>query len=823
MTRIFNFVVYLKKLKYFKFKTSNLIYFKTKLLATKISRRLIQFCVLLVVLFSAQQIYTLNKSKVLEGIGFSQIIRDRNGQILRILISGDEKYRIWSPINLISKEYIDAVLLMEDQYFYYHPGVNPIALLKSFSDLLLSEKNPPGASTITMQLARIRYGLKTKTIIGKLRQIFYALDLELRHSKKEILEAYLNLIPFGGPIEGVQAASLILFNKMPKDLSTSESLLLATIPQNPNQRRLDNDVEELNEQTKSAFEKLKLRWIKKNPKDFAVFKDIELRSIRRGLKELPFYAPHFTQLIRSKSEDQELVTTLDLELQKKIEFLLRQYLKSKKYLGVHNASVLVTDSTTGEILSYVGSANFFNSEIFGQNDGLLAPRSPGSTLKPFVYALALQQGLIHPNTLLKDLPVQYALYEPENFDKNYLGPISATQALILSRNIPAVDLSYKLSNPTFYEFLQSVDIYFPKSQEYYGLSLVLGGTEITPWKIAELYSMLAKHGDWSRLKWSLKHKIESHKILSSESAFMTLEMLTQAPRSNDDLSSKWMLSKLPMAWKTGTSHGFRDAWTAGLVGPYTIVVWFGNFNNTPNHAFIGKDLAAPFFFSLADLLKSFKLNPSENYIEEQFKDPKWLYTENINVKEVSVCASSGLLPGPHCEHKKTVWFHPGVSPIAKCDVHRPVIINVATQKRSCHGDFKNSMLEIYEFWPNDIQKLFKSAGIHRKEPPEFMSDCKDDHGSLSHSSIGPKIISPPKNVVFLKSQSLKSNLNTISLSAVIDGDSKYMHWYLNKDFIKKTSHDETFLLEPPVGEHKLTVIDEYGRADTQKITVQSVQ
>lgn len=799
-------------------------------------RRVFILFVVGLVFFTFKFIYSLRTSKVLDGVSFSQQIRDRNGVLLRISLSGDEKYRVWTDIKTLPKTYLQSVLLMEDQYFYFHPGINPVSLFKSVVASLTSQKNLPGASTITMQLARLRYGLKTKTISGKLIQIIYALDLEFRHTKDEILEAYVNLIPFGGPIEGVHGASLILYGKEPKDLSTAESLLLATIPQNPNQRRLDSSTLELNSEMIMAFERLKLKWIKRFPVEDLALKHIDLRSIRKGLSELPFLAPHFTEFVRSKSEDINVVTTLDIKLQKRIEVLLQHYLKSKKHLGVHNAAVMVSNSKSGEILSYIGSGGFFNSEIFGQNDGLQARRSPGSTLKPFVYALALQQGLIHPGTLLKDLPIQYALYEPENFDQNFLGPVTATQALIQSRNIPAVELSFKLSKPDFYEFLQTADIYFPKSPEYYGLSLVLGGAELTPWKISELYSMLARHGTWSELKWHLDQKEKSKKLLEPEAAFMTLDMLASGPKPNQDVSSKWMLSNLPVAWKTGTSHGFRDAWTSGLIGPYTIVVWFGNFDNSMNHAFVGKDLAAPFFFHVADLLKSLKFNENnerhendvvhEN-VEDLFKDPEWLYTEALKVKQIQVCAVSGHVPGAHCEHRKSVWYYPGVSPISRCDVHRPIVIDVSTHKRSCpgdlEGDFKNTVLEVYEFWPNDIKKLFQSAGIHRKEPPGFSSECVEDQSFETASGVGPKIISPQRNVVFLKSQSLKEHLNTISLNAVVDGDSSYMHWYLDKKFIKKTKSDETFVIEPPLGHHKITVVDEHGRTDTQDITVQTVQ
>ncbi len=808
MTRIFSTVGLPKKLKLIKRKNLKLI---------------LKTLIVLLFLGALQKIYTFKTAKVLEGISYSQVIKDREHQILRISLSGDEKYRIWTPIESLPKTYIQATLLMEDQYFFYHPGVNPVALVKSLLSAMSNTQNPAGASTITMQLARLRYGLKTKSVSGKLQQIILALDLEIRHSKKEILEAYFNLIPFGGPIEGVQAASQILLGKDSKNLSTSESLLLTTIPQNPNQRSLDASTETFNPEIKIAFARLKFKWLKHNPKDEVLLKDVDLRSIKRGLKQLPFYAPHFTQWVSSQSEVPNVITTLNLNLQKKIELLLAQYLKSKKSIGVNNATVLVSDSKSGEILAYLGSGGFFNTEILGQNDGNLSRRSPGSSLKPFVYALAMQQGLIHPKTLLKDLPTQYAIYEPENYDRNYLGPIAATQALILSRNIPAVDLNYKLNEPNFYDFLKTSNIYFPKSEEYYGLSLVLGGTELSPWQISELYNMLARHGQWSPLKWHNQQQAKSKKVLEAEAAFMVLDMLTQASRPNEALSSKWMLSKTPIAWKTGTSHGFRDAWTSGLAGPFTVVVWFGNFDNSPNHAFIGKDLAAPFFFSVVDLLKSFDFKPhNPQLIHEAFKDPEWLYTENLQLKQTKVCSVSGHLPGPHCEHLESIWYQPGVSPISKCDVHRPVIIDRASKMRACTSELKNTLLEVFEFWPNDIRKLYQAAGIHRREPPAFMPKCdpSDNNGS---SGQNPKIISPSDHVVYLKSQSLNSQLNSISLNALMDGDSAYMHWFIDKKFIAKTKHDQTFTFEPPLGEHKITVVDEHGRTDTQHISVQTVQ
>lgn len=776
------------------------------LMASKFSRTLV---LPLLLIAGVSGYYRWIAEGVLDNVSFSQVVRDREGEILRITLSGDEKYRLWTPLKDISSNYVEATLLMEDRYFYYHPGVNPVSLARSLTAYLYNKEIPPGASTITMQLARLRYGLKTRTAAGKIQQIFYALDLELRHSKKEILEAYLNLVPFGGPVEGVQAASVILFEKSAERLSASEALLFAIIPQNPNERRIDTQKGlELNAKMTKAFMRLKSLWLEQHPEDHIHLQDVVLKTIARGLKQLPFEAPHFTQLVSRASRATDIKTTLDLKVQKQIENKLAQYLQAHKKWGVFNASVLLTDSESGEVLSYIGSADFFNDQILGQNDGVQARRSPGSTLKPFVYALALQEGLIHPGSLLKDLPVQYAIYEPENFDEQYLGPLFATEALNLSRNVPAVFLSSRLKETTLYDFLRSAEIFYPRDSEYYGLSMVLGGTEVTVWELSQLYSALARYGLWKRNTWEFHQKSKEHRILSEESSFMALDMLKEARRPHETFQRSWTAQSTPIAWKTGTSHGFRDAWTAGVIGSYTLVVWFGNFDNTANHAFIGKDLAAPLFFQIADLLQ----NPNG-------AQPQWTRSSGLNLKKVETCASSGHLPGPYCKHKTAQWYQPGVSPIERCSVHRPVVVDTVTKKRVCGSSGESTTLEIYEFWSQDILKLYESAGIFRKSPPAFDSSCEAE----ASSGLAPEITSPAKDVVILKSQSSGEHLKNVSLSAVIDGDSSFVHWYLDNQFLRRTKGSETFTIVPPEGSHTITVVDEQGRTDSREIQVRSVQ
>jgi penicillin-binding protein 1C len=791
MTKIYNTEVFLEKSKFYKLLVNSLI--------------------VITVFMGAALFFRWHSSKPLDGLPFSREIYDRHGTLLRLSLSGDQKYRIWKPLERINPQYVEAVLLLEDQHFYLHPGINPWSLVKALRDYK-KDGSSPGASTITMQLARLRYGLKTRTIRGKLWQIVKAIEFELKYSKHDILEAYLNLVPLGGPVEGVGAASRIFFSKPAEHLTLAEGLLLAVIPQSPNQRGLGTQSSNESQSLQEAKERLISRWIASHPQDKRHAIEVRLPLISQKIKELPFHAPHFTEMILQNSSETTVNSTLDLKIQKLIEEKTTRYIQSKRHIGIKNAAVIVVNHETQEVLGYLGSSDFFNEDIEGQVNGLLAKRSPGSTLKPFVYALAFQQGLIHPKTLLKDTPTSFALYDPENFDQKFMGPVSAEQALILSRNIPAVALSNQLNKPTLFEFLQKAGIYFPRPEEYYGLSVVLGGTEITPWEMAHLYGALANRGEWQDFHWEQNHPVKKTiSLLSPESAFTTLDILTRAPRPHEHFRKDWVESYFPVAWKTGTSHGFRDAWTAGVVGPYTIVVWAGNFNNIANEALVGRDVAAPLFFQIIDGLP-----------RKELENPAWASPVGLAVEKIQVCAVSGHLPHDFCHDKTETWFQPGVSPIAKCDIHRPVLVNLRTGLRTCDGITEASELRIFEFWPSDLKNLFEQAGIKRRLPPPFSKNCSLT--DMENTGAAPRITSPMQNVTYLKSLSSDEKLNTLTFEAIADNDAAQLFWFINQTFIGKSQSSKslTYHTHGP-GDYVVTVIDDLGRSDSKKISIQAVQ
>ena len=734
---------------------------------------------------------------LLGSYSFSKAVYDNQQQLLRLTLSKDDKYRLFTPINKIPEQLIAATLLQEDQYFRWHSGINPLALVKAIWNTYVIQSRKIGASTITMQLARIRFGINSKKPLGKLEQIIRALQLELHYSKDEILEAYLNLAPYSGNVEGVGAASLVYFHQPIEKISLPQALTLSIIPQNPN-KRTPNNIE-----LKQIRDLLFARWLEKYPEDQNKTTLFSLPLVMYQLNNLPFRTPHLVNaVLKSYSSQQELATTLDSRTKVIVERITQRYLARKKSIGVYNAAILLVDTRDMSVKSMLGSANFFNKAIAGQINGVATKRSPGSTLKPFIYGLALDQGLIHPNTVLKDVPHSFNGYNPENFDYDFMGPVRARDALALSRNIPAIYLSSQLSNPSLHQLLEQAYVSNLKPESFYGLSLNLGGVELTMRELVGLYAMLANDGVWYPIK-ALKNedKRQGKRLLSREASFLVLDMLQNNP--NSDYSYKNALS-IPVSWKTGTSSGYRDAWTVGTFGPYVLGVWIGNFDNKANPAFIGKDLAAPLFFELVDGIQH-----ERGPLVQLNKHP-----ETMNLKKVEVCKASGMLPTRYCTNREWTWFIPGKSPIKTDTIFREVAINSNTGLRTCHID-ESTRFEVFEFWPSDLLRIFRRAGVQRHTPPFFEADC----ALSSTNGINPQITSPQAGISYIVRVSSSAN-NKIPLTAVTDAGVAHLYWFVNETFIAKTSSDESFLWQAKPGKFTIRVVDDRGLSDARDVNVQ---
>ncbi len=752
---------------------------------------------ILIILTAILALLTLNivfRPYLLENQSFSRVVFDRNGKLLKLTLNNEDKYRLFVPLKQIPDNLKKSVILYEDRYFYYHPGFNPFSLVRAFFSLFGGRKL--GASTITMQVARITNDLNTKTIPGKIKQIIKAIQIETFYSKDEILEAYLNLVPYGHNIEGAGAASLIYFNARVANLSLSEILALTVIPQNPTKRVPTNS---------SGFktmmemrEKLAKSWFEKNKQE-------PLLPIAVGVN-LPNESMHIVQEMLSATDKNVINTTIDLDIQKQIEKIVNSYILQKNKYGVYNAAVLLVDSENMNVMASIGSNDFFNNEIQGQVNGVKALRSPGSALKPFIYGLALDQGLIHSKTILKDIPKSFGVYNPENSDRQFMGTVPADLALVYSRNVPAVDLLKKLKPASFYNLLIKSGVNL-KSEDFYGLSLALGGYEISMEEVSKLYAALLNRGNLRELKKELGDDANSEtRILSPEASYIVIEMLEKNPPINS--YSKYITIKnktKPIAWKTGTSFGYKDAWSVGTVGPYVLAVWIGNFDGRGNNSFKGREMAGPLFFNIANFLE--KTDP---------KIKKYKYnTINLNVKEVEVCTTTGDLKTNLCPTSTKALFIPMVSPIKSSNVYRKIPIDIKTGKRACQSNPPYTKEEIFEFWPSDLENAKRMVGIYLKKPPEFEENC-DLNTRYIYGKI-PEITSPINNLTYYKQTDKK-----LPLKAITDTNVRKIFWFINQNFIGESEPNKTLFIEPEIGKLTVTVVDDSGNSSSININVKNI-
>ncbi len=751
-------------------------------------------------------------------VPYSTAYYDSDQKLLRLTLTGDQKYRLYESLDNISPEFIEATILYEDQNFYQHFGVDLPALVRAFWSTYVTAGRRVGASTIVMQVARLRWNIHSKNLSGKLTQILRAIQLTRHYSKQELLQAYFNLAPYGRNIEGIGAASVIYFNKPASQLSLPEALTLAVIPQNPAKRNPTSEqgVKKLVTARQNLFE----RWRNKYPQAATHEKFLALPLKVRSPEALPFHAPHFVQYVeqqRSNWEHGRVLTSLSLSRQEQVEKVLKNYVQRNQLSGLKNASALLVNYKTMHVEAMVGSADFYDPTISGQVNGTNAKRSPGSTLKPLVYALALDEGLIHPKTLLKDSAKRYAGFTPENYDKKFLGPVSAAEALVLSRNVPAVELQAKLSKRSFYKLLQQANISELKPAEHYGLALALGGGEVTAIELAQLYAMLANHGQWSAISYLQSDRrqhtqqvTERHSavrsLLSPEASFLILDILKDNPPAIAKSPFTAELAQRDIAWKTGTSWAFRDAWAVGVSGDYVLVVWVGNFSGKGNAALVGRSAAGPLFFDIFSAISE----------EKGWKLTDYYQPHNLNLKRLTVCNKTGDLFEQHCPQATTSWFIPGVSPVKVSNIYRAIPIDKNTGLRACWHDPQATEMQTFEFWPSDIKHIFAQAGVNLKDPPPYAEECQLNHKSAA--GVPPEIYSPSRGVKYVYRHQ-NGATNRIALSARADSQARLIHWFIDSNYVGSAKVGEPLFWRSKPGQFTVKAVDDFARTSESQLTV----
>jgi len=725
----------------------------------------------------------------------STFVYSREGHLLAAFAARDTYWRKPVALDDISPLLRESVMACEDRWFYYHFGVNPVSLVEAAIDNIRAGKVVRGGSTITMQVARMMEP-KSRTLVSKVIEILRAIQLEIHFSKREILESYFNMAPYGGNIEGVGAASYFYFAKTPLELTASEAALLTSIPNSPTILRPDiNFSRSIRARDRVLATMLKKKVITKAKYDEALSEDI-----KAGKYEPPFLAPHFTRdLAISGAGGPNVQSTLSLRIQSISEGVTANHRRELAAKGIYNVAIVVIQNSNAEVLAMVGSSDFFDKSKQGEVNGAESPRSPGSALKPFVYAMALDKGIISPNKIIEDLPVYYSGYSPENYDKKYRGVVPASEALRLSLNVPAVWVCSHVGQRDFCGLLRrgGISTLARKDQDY-GLPIILGSCEVNLLELTTLYSSLARQGKFIPYKLVRSQtSADTATLFSPEAAYIISDILTELQRP--DFPSSWEFSpNIPkVAWKTGTSYGRKDAWSIGYNPEFTVGVWAGNFNGEPSPDLAGADIAAPILFEIFEEIG-------------QGRNGGWFdKPEGVGTREV--CAVSGMIPTPACPAKISELYIPGVSPMASCDIHKEIMVDSQSGYRLCRYCAKDKKADniVVEDWPAKAATWLAASGRAISHVPEHNPDCT---GMPQGGS--PVITSPNADALYFIRDHIPLELQQISLEAAAGSGANFLYWFIDGEFYIRAEVGQRVFYTPKAGIHALSCADDAGRSSS---------
>lgn len=726
---------------------------------------------------------------------YSKIILAKDGALLTAFLTPDDKWRMRTVLDEVSPDLIQAIIEKEDRWFYWHPGINIFSIARALYSNIVSGETVSGASTITMQLARILEP-GDRTYWNKFLEILRAVQIELHFSKDEILEMYLSYLPMGGNIEGVKSAAYIYFDRPPSKLSLAQSIMLAVLPNDPNKLRLDIPSEYALQFRNS--------WINKF-KSLETFPEEDLTDaldepLTFNRYAVPSLAPHFTLEAARKTDEDIFTSSLDLNVQITAEKLLKNHVNRVAGKGVTNGAVLIIDNSNVTVAGYCGSVDFNDASVSGQVNGITSVRSPGSTLKPFLYAQALNNGTFTPQMKLLDIPTDFGGYLPENYDLIFNGDVTFEYALVNSLNVPAVRL---LQNVGYYDFISLLkrggfrDIIRRENQ--LGLSVILGGCGVTLEELTRFFTVFAKGGKLYKLNYenSTQQDVGSS-IYYPETCYIISEILRNNERPDfpnlnlDEYSQLSQTTKLPViAWKTGTSYGKRDAWAVGYNPDYTIGVWMGNFDGRGSPHLSGAEMSVPLLF---DLFNAIDYEPEKKW----FDDPEGL-------SKRKVCKDSGLLLNELCDDTTDDYYIKNVSQNSRCEISKEIYVNEKETIEYCPDCLPNSgyKKKVYKFYQPELALWFDENNIQHESPPLHNPEC-----TVKFATGAPVIISPSAEFEYLIEENSKQQ---IKFQAASDASVKFHYWYVNDEFIGRKISGEKLFHSLKAGENKIVCQDDKGR------------
>ena len=722
-------------------------------------------------------------------VPYSTVVTDRNEELLGARIASDGQWR-FPPRNTTPEKIKECLITFEDKHFYHHWGVNPFAIGRAFYQNVKNKRIVSGGSTLTMQTIRLARN-ESRTFREKLIEMIWATRLEFRASKEEILSMYISHAPFGGNVVGLDAAAWRYFGHSADDLLWAESAMLAVLPNAPAMIHLSKGRKTLLDKRNRLLKQL----LEKKTIDSSTYELAISEPLPDEPHPLPQIAPYLVSRFYQERNGEYSRSTINKGIQTQVEDLAERWSNEFGRSDIRNLAILVIDIPSNQVVAYCGNVHFDRKQGGNQVDVIQAPRSTGSILKPFLYYAMLQEGSLLPDMLLPDVPVNINGFTPQNFSMQFEGAVPASEALARSLNIPAVTMLQRYGVPKFHSFLQQIGLKtINRSSSHYGLSLILGGAEATLWDVTNAYAMMGR----SLLQLpqrSCSLLLPTSRITESTDPFQpgavwqTFDALKEVNRP-EEIDWKSIPSMQTIAWKTGTSYGFRDAWAVGVTPRYAVGVWVGNATGEGKPGLVGAQTAGPVLFDIFNLL------PSSSW----FTRPAGIFVE------AEVCRKSGHLKGRFCDETDTLLVLPAGLRTEACPYHHLVTLS-ANESQRIYENCANTEPTLRKSWftlPPVWEWYYKQHHPEYKPLPPFKAGCGED-------TFQPmQFIYPPMNARIKLPKQLDGSKGFLTVELAHNNPNATVFWHLDETYQAQTQDFHKISLQPAAGKHSLTAVDGEG-------------
>lgn len=739
-------------------------------------------------------------------VPYSTVVTDRNDELLGARIASDGQWR-FPPRKTTPEKIKQCLITFEDKHFYHHWGVNPLSVGRAIYQNTKHKRIISGGSTLTMQTIRLARN-ESRTFGEKIIEMIWATRLEFRASKDEILSMYVSHAPFGGNVVGLDAAAWRYFGHSAEDLSWAESAMLAVLPNAPAMIHLSKGRKMLLSKRNRLLKQL----LEKKIIDSSTYELAITEPLPDEPHPLPQIAPHLVSRFYKERNGQYTRSTIDRGMQTHIEDLAERWSNEFNRSDIRNLAILVIDIPTNQVIAYCGNVHFDRKQGGNQVDVIQAPRSTGSILKPFLYYAMLQEGSLLPDMLLPDIPININGFTPQNFSMQYEGAVPASEALARSLNIPAVTMLQRYGVPKFHNFLQQTGFKtITRSSSHYGLSLILGGAEATLWDVTNTYAQMGRslvpHPD-SKLSEKKEAGIimakgeekeeenettqksnQKNFIWDKGAVWQTFDALKEVNRP-EEIDWKSIPSMQTIAWKTGTSYGFRDAWAVGVTPRYAVGVWVGNATGEGKPGLVGAQTAGPVLFDIFNYL------PASSWFER----PTGVFVD------AEVCRQSGHLKGRFCEETDTILILPAGLRTDACPYHHLITLS-ADEKHRVYENCANTEPTLQKSWftlPPVWEWYYKQHHPEYSPLPPFKAGCGED-------TFQPmQFIYPPINAHIKLPKQLDGSRGFMTVELAHNDPNATLFWHLDDTYLTQTQDFHKISLQPAPGKHSLTAVDGEG-------------